>query len=166
VLRFFEDSETPVPFCSGIGADAFSLWLLPYLNYTFRAIREEEMPNQLKIFLTIGVLAWAVPAAAQAPTTAFDGTYAGVSMHVTKATREAQNCPRGGVPQPLTITNGVVKPPAGKGWIGTVSPDGALTIRNQYAMHVHAQIDAQGNVTGRFTGPQCNVSYVWKKQAG
>jgi hypothetical protein len=110
--------------------------------------------------------ALAAPAAAQTPTTAYDGTYAGVSMHVTKATREATHCSRGGIPAALTIENGVVKPPSGKGWTGTVSPDGALTIQNQYAMLVHAQIDAQGNATGQFTGPQCNVTDVWKKQAG
>ena len=119
-----------------------------------------------KIFLTIAAFALAAPAAAQAPgaPAAFDGTYAGVSMHVTKATREATHCPHGGVPAPLTIKNGIVKPPSGKGWTGTVNSQGALVIRNQYAMHVHAQIDPQGAVTGKYTGPQCNVDYVWRKE--
>jgi hypothetical protein len=139
---------------------------LRFFDYPLCKAGEEKMVDRIKLFLTIAALAAAAPAVAQAPTTAFDGTYVGVSMHVTKATREAANCPRGGVPQPLTITNGVVKPPHGRGWTGTVSPSGALTMQNQYAMHVHAQIDPQGTVTGQYTGPQCNVGYVWKKQAG
>jgi hypothetical protein len=126
------------------------------------------MSGRTRVFLTIAAFALAMPAAAQAPgpTTAFDGTYAGVSMHVTKATREATHCPHGGVPAPLTIRNGVVKPPSGKGWTGAVNPQGALVMRNQYSMHVNAQIDPHGNVTGQYHGPQCNVGYVWRKQAG
>jgi hypothetical protein len=144
---------------SGLGNCRFSL-------YPLRKAREESMPDRIKLFLAIAAIAAAAPAAAQAPTTAFDGTYVGVSTHVTRANREATNCPRGGVPQPLTITNGVVKPPSGRGWTGTVGPDGALTIQNQFAMHVHAQIDPQGNVTGQYSGPQCHASFVWRKQAG
>jgi hypothetical protein len=125
------------------------------------------MSARLRTFFTVAGLALATPVAAQAPApTAYDGTYAGVSMDVTKATPESTNCPRGGVPAPLTISNGTVKPPSGKGWTGTVSPEGALVITNQYAMHVHAQIDPQGVVAGQYSGPQCIVKYVWRKQAG
>jgi hypothetical protein len=126
------------------------------------------MSKRVKAVLIVGILMSATPAGAQSPepTTAFDGTYAGVSMHVTKATRESAKCPYGGVPTPLTIKNGLVGPPSGKGWRGTVNFQGTVVMQNQYAMHVHAQIDAQGNVTGQYTGPQCNVTYLWRKQAG
>ena len=126
------------------------------------------MKGRAKAVLAFFVFALATPAGAQpsGPTTAFDGTYAGVSMHVTKATRESAKCPYGGVPTPLTIRNGLIGPPSGKGWRGTVNPQGAVVMQNQYAMHVHAQIDAQGNVTGQYTGPQYNVTYLWRKQAG
>ena len=119
-------------------------------------------------FLAFAALALATPAGAQAPgaTTTFDGTYAGVSMHVTKATRESAKCPYGGVSASLTIKNGLIGPPSGKGWRGTINSQGAVVMQNQYAMHVHAQIDAQGNVTGQYIGPQCNVTYLWRKQAG
>jgi hypothetical protein len=126
------------------------------------------MNRRVKAVLAVGIFALATPAGAQrpGPITAFDGTYAGVSMHVTKATRESAKCPYGGVPTPLTIKNGLVGPPSGKGWRGTVNSQGTVVMQNQYAMHVHAQIDAQGNVTGQYTGPQCNVTYLWRKQAG
>jgi hypothetical protein len=126
------------------------------------------MSARMRALVTVAGLALAMPVAAQAPApaTAYDGTYAGVSMDVTKANPEATHCPRGGVPAPLTINNGVVKPASGKGWTGTVSPDGSLVIQNQYAMHVHAQIDPQGMVTGQYSGPQCIVKYVWQKRAG
>jgi hypothetical protein len=87
-------------------------------------------------------------------------------MKVAKATPEAQKCPTGGVPQPFTVANGVVKPASSKGWTGTVRPLGAVVMQNRRAMHVEAQIDAQGNVTGQYHGPQCIVDYVWQRQAG
>jgi hypothetical protein len=126
------------------------------------------MSGRTGVFLTIAAFALATPVDAQAPgpTTAFDGTYAGVSMDVSKAVSHQRQCPRGGVPSPLTIRNGVVKPPTGKGWTGTVSPEGALVIRNQYSMRVNAQIDPQGTVMGEYHGPACIVKYVWRKQAG
>ena len=126
------------------------------------------MSKRTQVFLTITVFVLATVAAKAAGTTAFDGTYAGVSMDVSKRTREAVHCPQpqGEAPQPLTIKNGVVRPASGKGWTGTVSPHGALVIRNQYAMHVHAQIDPQGSVTGEYHGSECVVKYTWRKQPG
>jgi hypothetical protein len=124
------------------------------------------MSWRIQALLTIAGFLLTAPVTAQAAghTSAFDGTYAGVSMDVSKTNRESTHCPQGGTPQPLTITHGVVKPSSGKGWTGTVSPQGSLVIRNQYAMHVHAQIDPQGTVTGEYHGPQCVVKYMWRKQ--
>ena len=112
------------------------------------------MSHRTRVSMTIGAFVFATPVAAQAPgpTRVFDGEYRGVSMHVSKAVSHQRQCPQGGVPPPLTIKNGVVKPPAGKGLTGTVSPQGALEIQNPYSMRVHAQIDHKGTVTGRFSG--------------
>jgi hypothetical protein len=54
----------------------------------------------------------------------------------------------------------------GKGWTGTVSPQGALAIRDKLLVHVEGQIDPQGNATAEYHGPQCIVKFVWRKQAG
>ena len=73
--------------------------------------------------------------------------------------------PQGGAPWPLTIKDGVVKPPKGKGWTGTVNPQGAVEIRNRYSMRVDAQIDPQGTARGQYSGPACIVTFVWQKQS-
>jgi hypothetical protein len=71
--------------------------------------REETMLDGVRILLTIATCALATSAAAQvpAPTTAFDGTYVGVSrtlegnMYATSAT--PHGCAPNGQPGPLTI---------------------------------------------------------------
>jgi hypothetical protein len=126
------------------------------------------MFGRAKILLTIAACALAIPAAAQtpAPTTAFDGTYAGVSQ-TTKQTGKAsrQHCPSNGVPAPLTIGNGVVGTPSSGGWEGAVSQQGALVIRDSSSARVEGQIDRQGTITGRFKTSGCHVDYVWRKQS-
>jgi hypothetical protein len=125
------------------------------------------MTSRIRVLLMLAAFTLAIPAAAQVPvprTTAFDGKYIGVSGDVSKAGSTERQCPRGGAPKPLTIRDGVIKPPTGKGWTGTVSPQGAVVIRNQYSMRVDAQIDPQGNVRGQYNGPGCVVTYVWRKQ--
>ena len=69
------------------------------------------MFGRTKVFLTIVLAAAAPPLAAQtpAPTTAFDGTYAGVSEEVSKnPSAPRAKCPPSGALAPLTIKNGVV----------------------------------------------------------
>jgi len=121
-----------------------------------------------RIFLVTGALGLATSADAQAPTpitTAFDGTYAGVSRDVSKYVTGRSQCPPGGVPAPLTITNGAVTPGADGGWQGTVSPQGALVLRNQHASRIDAQIDGQGTIKGQFSGTNCVITFVWRKQS-
>ena len=127
------------------------------------------MKGLTRVLSTVAAFTLAVPAAAQipaAPTTAFDGKYIGVSGDVSKAQSTQRQCPAGGAPKPLTIQNGVVKPPKGKGWTGTVNPQGAVVMRNQYSMRVDAQIDPQGTVKGQYNGPACLVTYVCKQSVG
>jgi hypothetical protein len=116
------------------------------------------------------------PAAAQAPaptTTVFDGAYLGVSRTFEEATVPAHEgrtwthfYSSYGLPAPLTIVNGVARTQ----WVGTaegsVSPQGALAIRNQRFSRVDAQIDPQGTVKGQYSGPGCTTMFVWRKQPG
>jgi hypothetical protein len=122
-----------------------------------------------RILLTIGVCAVALPATAQAPASAatFDGRYIGVSRESAKAgSNPGAKCPPSGVPAPLMIKNGVVGKPGTEGWEGTVSPQGVVTLRNGGSMRVDGQIDAQGGITAKYSGPACIITYVWRKQSG
>jgi hypothetical protein len=111
----------------------------------------------------------ALPVAAQAPTpttTAFDGTYAGVSREVSKVRSggTAGNCGVNGVPGALTIANGAVRSRGGGGWEGTVSPQGVLVMRSPNASRFDGQIDSQGTVRGQVGGYICVWTYVWQKK--
>jgi hypothetical protein len=126
---------------------------------------------RLLMLLTIGVAALAMPAAAQAlapATTAFDGTYAGVSREVSKVRTggTAGNCGVNGVPGPLTIKDGVVQSRGGGGWEGTVSPKGVLVkgvlvMRSPNASRFDGQIDNQDTIRGQVGGYICMWTYVW-----
>jgi len=69
------------------------------------------MSCRAKALFSIAALTLATPVAAQnpAPTTAFDGTYAGISREVSKnPSAPRAKCPPSGALAPLTIKNGVV----------------------------------------------------------
>src|SRR5215469_15767409 len=110
------------------------------------------------------------PAAAQASpqTTAFDGTYAGVSGVSTRSQPGSRNryCRQPGVPSPLTIRDGVIQSTGGDGWQGTVNPQGGLVIRDLRGRRVNAQIERSGTITGYYPGPTCWTTFVWRKQSG
>jgi hypothetical protein len=110
------------------------------------------------------------PAAAQAPlsTTAFDGTYAGVSGVSTRSEPGSRNryCRQPGVPSPLTIRGGVIQSTGRDGWHGTVTPQGGLVVRDLRGYRVNAQIDPSGTITGYYPGPTCKTTFVWRKQPG
>ena len=124
------------------------------------------MFGRAMILLAIPASALATPVAAQAPapTTAFDGKYVGVSRESSKAgsTPGAKCLPRG-VPDTLTITNGVVRSKVYPSWEGAVNPQGALVMRSTSSMRVDAQIDPQGTIRGQYSGPACIYTYVWQK---
>ena len=122
------------------------------------------MSGRAMVLLTAAVLALAMPALAQAPATAFDGRYAGVSAHIAKSTAHGRQCPRQHAPETLTITNGVVQSSGKERWTGTVGPQGDVVLRNKLSMRVDARIGPQGAITGRYQGPACMVDYVWRKQ--
>jgi len=128
------------------------------------------MFGRARILLTIAALTLTMPAAAQAPpptTTAFDGTYLGMSRTFEEATVPsfegrtwAHFCPPYGPPAPLTIVNGAAQ--AGK-LEGSVGPQGLLVMRSFWD-HFDGRIDSQGTVRGRSTGP-CAYQLVWQKAA-
>ena len=101
-------------------------------------------------------------------TTAFDGEYIGVSRESSKtATAPGAECAPNGVPAPLTIMNGVVSSDRGS-WEGTVSPQGAVVVRNRNPefSRVDAQINPDGTVKGQYADFGCTVTFVWRKQSG
>ena len=130
------------------------------------------MFRRAKVLMTIVACILATSAAAQAPvsaTTAFDGTYAGVSrtLEDTMTNYSTRSCPPSGRVAPLTIVNGIART-AGLGTAeGSVSPQGVLMMRalSGFAAgsRFEGQIDSQGTVTGRFNG-SCSYRVVWQKK--
>jgi hypothetical protein len=128
------------------------------------------MFGRTRILLMIATCALAMPAAAQAPaptTTAFDGTYAGISREVSKSPSAPRaKCPPSGALAPLTIKNGIILSSGPAAWEGTVSPNGVLILRNERSLRVDGQIDAQGTIQAQYAGTGCITTFVWRKQSG
>ena len=120
-----------------------------------------------KALLALAAIAMSLPAIAQTSpqTTAFDGTYNGVSrtLEGTMTGHTSHSCPPNGRPAPLTIANGAAR----TAWAGTaegsVTPQGAVVMHAPNGARIEAQIDGQGNVTGRLTSA-CSYQMVWRKQ--
>jgi hypothetical protein len=101
-------------------------------------------------------------------TTAFDGTYQGVS---TTANSGGSACvPSNPVPRPLTIRNGMARFEAGMSgatvFEGAVTPQGDLTMRDTLADRLDGKIDASGKATGSVNigDRNCLFTAVWQKQ--
>ena len=126
------------------------------------------MFDRARILLTIAVCIFAAPAVAQAPTpttTAFDGTYAGVSREVSKSPSAPRaKCPPSGALAPLTIRSGSVVSSGPAAWEGTVGPDGVLLLRNERSLRVDGRIDAQGTIRAQYAGTGCITNFVWQKK--
>jgi hypothetical protein len=126
------------------------------------------MFGRARILLTIAACAVAMPAAAQAPapTTAFDGTYAGVSrtLEGTMGFPTGKCSSQGGAGAPsLTIVNGIARSAWGTPAEGSVSPQGVLVMRTTAGIRFDGQIDGKGTVTGRWAGA-CSYQVVWQKK--
>jgi hypothetical protein len=122
-----------------------------------------------RILLTIGASAVAMPVFAQtpAPTTSFDGTYAGISREFSKSPGAPRaKCTPNGVPPRLTIAKGAAHASGDASWEGTVSPQGALVMRLPNTLRLEGQIDPQGTIRGQAAGTGCIYTYVWRKQSG
>ena len=130
------------------------------------------MFGQARIPLVITACMVTLPAAAQAPvptTTAFDGTYGGVSrtLEGTMLGHSTRQCPPSGRVAPLTIVNGTARTKALGTAEGSVSPQGVLVMHALAGFaagsRFEGQIDGQGTVTGRFTA-SCSYQVVWQKK--
>ena len=120
---------------------------------------------------TIAACMSATPVAAQAPastTTAFDGTYVGVSRTFEGrmvADNRIGGCIPSGQPGPLTIVGGVARYSTLRvgAWEGSVNAQGVLAMHGRYGERLDAQIDGRGTVTGRATGGW-SYQMVWQKE--
>ena len=132
------------------------------------------MLNRTIVLGTIAACMLATPIAAQAPapsptTTAFDGTYVGVSRTLEGTMYAINNhikgCMPNGQPGPLTIASGAARWLSYRGdtFEGSVNGQGVLVMHDPLAQRIDAQIDGRGAVTGRFTG-NCSFHMVWQKE--
>jgi len=130
------------------------------------------MFTRARILLTIAAFALALPATAQAPvptTTAFDGTYLGVSrtledtLGATGATRYCIPRNGGGPPGTLKIVNGIALRDDDRA-AGSVSPQGVLAMRTAGGNLIDGQIDGHGTITARLTS-YCSWRLIWQKQS-
>jgi hypothetical protein len=113
-------------------------------------------------------------------TTAFDGNYRGVSREVSDNGSNERHCNSRGLtpPRALTITNGIVGIFGEQWWVGTVSAQGVVVLRNTKFTRVDAQIDSQGTIRGQYTGrlppdvlaqidgdgTNCILRFVWQRE--
>jgi hypothetical protein len=113
-----------------------------------------------RIGLTVAAMAVAAPALAQS--TAFDGTYAGVSGN--SASISGAKCPPMQAPASLLIVaNGAANSQNGF-FQGTVAPDGRVTLHGKEAVSYQGQVDRSGamKVTGSTT--ICSFTFTWQKR--
>jgi hypothetical protein len=114
-------------------------------------------------------------AAAAGPTMSFDGWYSGVPREVLDGESNRHTCDPRALPPPvgLRVSNGVVGIPGITSWEGTVSPQGAVVMRNRAFTRVDGQIDPQGTIRGQCSGElpsrlgggtNCIVKFVWQKE--
>ena len=107
-------------------------------------------------------------------TTAFDGTYTGVSErgHSSAGSGlKARDTPTPGcqqfdVPPPVTITNGLGQMEAfGVTWEGYVTPQGHLALDSGYGGMVNADFDPRtpGRLHGRAVSVNCRYNVTWQK---
>ncbi len=126
------------------------------------------MRNFGRAVCMLAALPAAFPILAQAQTTtAYDGTYRGISRQLEGGSfgGGTRGCALpNGVPEPLTILNGVARAGAADNPMeGTVTPQGVLTMRSQRGSVLQGSIGVQGRATGRLTAG-CSYQFVWQKQ--
>lgn len=108
-------------------------------------------------------------------TSAFDGTYVGVSLQNLSpagstlsltGTSAPVPCPNYDVP-PLTISHGLAQfgvPELGLIFQGYVTPQGELPLRSGYGQTYTGHIDSQGMITGKGVGT-CAYAVTWRKSS-
>jgi hypothetical protein len=115
--------------------------------------------KQLLLFLTLTGVA---PANLHAQSTsAFDGTYLGVSIEGTHTSSYpgAKCIPARNAPARLTVTNGLIH----GAWEGSVSPGGAFAARSSNGSQIVGQIGGDGAMRAVSGGTACTFNFVWRK---
>jgi len=135
------------------------------------------------LLFTFVALAAALPADAQSPapsanaTSAFDGTYVGVSAENNSRSNTlagsranpqgyggARGCSTFRAPARLTITNGLARVRWGDRTLeGQVTPEGVLTMSTGYGQRFDGRIDDQHVIKGQAVG-YCTYTLTWQKQ--
>jgi hypothetical protein len=127
------------------------------------------MRNFARFVGALTVLAAVAQAQMQAQTqttTAFDGTYRGVSRTIEAGGRGRNRgaCDPNGVPATLIIASGSARAAEPDGPMeGSVTPQGALVMRTDRGGVFQGQIDGRGSISGRMIG-DCSYLFVWQKQ--
>jgi hypothetical protein len=108
-------------------------------------------------------------------TTAFDGTYKGLSNRSESAAGTGKKtfeptttgCQQFDEPPPVTITNGLAEFQAlGATFAGYVTPQGHVRMSSGYGAAVEADIDAQTHILrGRASSTNCRYDLSWQKVA-
>jgi hypothetical protein len=108
-------------------------------------------------------------------TTAFDGTYKGLSNRATSAAGTGlkafepttSGCQQFEEPPTITITNGLAQFQAlGVTFAGYVTPQGQLRMSSGYGALVDANFDPQTHILrGRANSPNCHYDVAWQKTA-
>jgi hypothetical protein len=124
------------------------------------------MRNLTKAIAAIAVLMLPVSAGAQG-TTAFDGSYEGVSRQVEATSMmnyKRTTCTPNGKPAPLTIANGAARAGAVDNPMeGSVNGQGALVMHLRNGVKFEGRVDGAGRATGRLTA-SCSYQFVWQKR--
>ncbi len=115
--------------------------------------------------LAASAMAFALSGEASAQSASFDGTYVGVSASFRGAmTGSGHGCPNFPAPAPLTIAGGHAQVKWSESTLqGDVTPQGALVMRAPSAGQMSGQINAQGRLTGSYTG-FCAYDLAWQRR--
>jgi hypothetical protein len=124
------------------------------------------MNKAFRTFCVISLMMAGPSIVAAQSSTAFDGTYEGVSANASVCT------PLDNIPRPLTIHNGIARLTSGSQasgplvFEGNVSPQGELKMWDMFGRNLIAKIDPSGKVAGsvNIADSGCVYTVVWQKK--
>jgi hypothetical protein len=153
-----------------------------HLGFCGLGSTERTLRDGVSLLLAVAMLA--APARAQGPapaasssrTTAYDGTYVGVSAENnsrgntlaggrdrTVGYAGSRGCRTFRAPARLTIVNGVAQARWGEYTLrGSPTPDGRLTMRTGFGQKFEGRIDGRHMVEGQLVG-YCAYKLTWRK---
>ena len=117
-----------------------------------------------RIWPMLSAMMIALPMVAAAQTTAFDGTYIGVSIQGTGGRSCTPSAP---APRPLTIAGGNARLVIGISssvFQGPIDPQGGLRLHSGHGALLTGQVDASGNASGQILLEHCAYQMTWRKR--